>query len=131
MAGMDPDAYFKRSTGLYAKLHYPDMDGLSRQPGLTVARLADALAAANPGLPASAIRVTVNQRGWLDELWLCLDKRFAYERCRADSGGAPAGAEVKIWRGGGRSGYGANRSGYDATRRSSRSRGNAYRDGGG
>ena len=123
MAGFDAAAYFKRSTGLYAKLRYPDMDALSREQGLTVGRLAEALATANPGLPASAIRVTVNPRGWLDELWLCLDQRFAYEHCRANSGGAPAATSLKIWRGGGRSG------GFSP--RSPRSRGSSYRDGGG
>jgi ribonuclease T2 len=123
MAGLDPDSYFRRSTGLYAKLRYPDMDALSRDRGLTVGRLAAALAATNPGLPASAIRVTVNPRGWLDELWLCLDRRFAWERCRADSGGAAAGATVKVWRGG------PARTGFSP--RSLRWRGNAYRGGAG
>ena len=123
MAGLDPDAYFHRSTGLYAKLRYPDMDALSRERGLTVSRLADALAAVNPGLPANAVRVTLNARGWLDELWLCLDRRFAYERCRPDSGGAPVGASLKIWRGR------EARSGF--SERSSRWRGSAYRGGGG
>lgn len=104
MAGLDPAAYFRRSTGLYARLRYPAMDALSRTQGLTVGRFAQAFAAANPGLPASAVRVTVNRRGWLDELWLCLDRRFAWERCRADSGGAPADASLKIWRGGNRDG---------------------------
>ncbi|WP_174293057.1 ribonuclease T2 family protein [Sphingomonas bacterium] len=100
MAGLDPDSYFRRSTGLYAKLRYPDMAALSREQGLTVGRLAEALAAANPGLPASAVRVTLNRLGWLDELWLCLDRQFAYERCRPDSGGAVTTAALKIWRGG-------------------------------
>lgn len=125
MPGFDPNAYFKRSTGLYRALRFPDMDALSRDRGLTVGRLASAVAAANPGLPANAIRVTVNKHGWLDELWLCLDKRFAYVRCRADSGGADASTELQIWRGGGRS-YG--RSGFN--RRSSRYRDDAYRGGG-
>lgn len=124
MAGFDPTAYFKRSTGLYAALHFPDMDALSREQGLTVGRLASALAGVNPGMPASAIRVTVNKRGWLDEVWLCLDKRFAYARCRADSGGADASTSLKIWRGGGGS-YGGQR-GF--SRRPSRYRDNAYRD---
>lgn len=104
MAGLDPAAYFRRSTGLYARLRYPDMDGLSRDRGLTAARFAQAFAAANPGLPASAVRVTVNPRGWLDELWLCLDRSFAWERCRTGSGGAAADASLKIWRGGGGAG---------------------------
>jgi ribonuclease T2 len=93
-----PAAYFARSTGLYAKLRYPDMDALSRAV-VTVGGFTAAMAKANPGLPANAIRVTANRQGWLDELWICLDKRFAYERCRAGSGGLPAAAALKIWRG--------------------------------
>jgi ribonuclease T2 len=120
MAGFDPNSYFKRSTGLYARLRFPDMNALSREQGLNVGRLASAMAAANPGLPATAIRVTVNARGWLNELWLCLDKRFAYVRCRADSGGTAASTPLKVWRGGG--------GGF--SRRASRYRDNAYRDGG-
>jgi ribonuclease T2 len=98
MPGLSPANYFRRSTGLYRNLRYPDMDALSRQP-LTAGRFAEAFAAANPGLDAEMVRVTANKQGWLDELWLCLDTRFRYERCRAGSGGLPAGATLKIWRG--------------------------------
>ncbi|MEG3145508.1 ribonuclease T [Sphingomonas sp. RT2P30] len=93
-----PEAYFARSTGMFAKLKFPDMDALSRGP-VTAGKLADAIASANPGLPASAIRVTKNAKGWLDELWLCLDKQFAYERCKAGTGGVPGNSAIKIWRG--------------------------------
>ena len=96
--GTTAAAYFARSTGLYAKLRYPDMDALSRR-GVTAGGFMAAMAAANPGLPASAIRVTANRQGWLDELWICLDKSFAYERCKPGSGGLPATAALKIWRG--------------------------------
>jgi ribonuclease T2 len=96
--GITPDAYFARSTGLYGKLRFPDVRALSRGP-LNAGQLATAIAAVNPGLPASAIRVTVNKRGWLDELWLCLDKSFAYAPCHAGSGGVSATTTVKIWRG--------------------------------
>src|SRR3954470_8743921 len=96
--GTTPAAYFGRSTGLYAKLRYPDMEGLSRKP-LTASGFAAAMAAANPGLPANAIRVTANKQGWLDELWLCLDKKFAYARCVTGSGGLDGNASLKIWRG--------------------------------
>lgn len=98
MAGQTPRTYFARSTGLFARLRYPDMDPLSRAP-LTAGRLADAVAKANPGLPAEAVRVTTNRQGWLDELWLCLDTSFRYARCRADSGGVASNAAVRIWRG--------------------------------
>lgn len=96
--GTTPAAYFQRSTGLYAKLRYPDMDALSRRP-LTAAGLANEVSRANPGLPANAIRVTATKTGWLDELWLCLDKQFGYGRCAANSGGLKGDDPVKVWRG--------------------------------
>lgn len=96
--GITPDAYFARSTGLYGRLRFPDIRSMSRGP-VTAGELAKAMADRNPGLPAEAVRVTVNKRGWLDELWLCLDKRFAYTPCHAGSGGVPAGTALKIWRG--------------------------------
>lgn len=95
--GTTPAAYFARSSAMYAKLRYPDMDALSRRP-LTVGQFAAAFAQSNPGIPASAIRVTAKS-GWLDELWLCLDRRFAYERCKPNTGGLPGNARLKIWRG--------------------------------
>nr|WP_176498385.1 ribonuclease T [Sphingomonas sp. HMP6] len=93
-----PTDYFARSTGLYGKLRYPDMNALSRKP-LNAGQFAAAFAASNPGVPANAVRVTANRKGWLDELWLCLDKTFAYARCEANSGGLAANASLKIWRG--------------------------------
>lgn len=98
MAGVKPADYFRRSTGLYRRLRYPDMDALSRQP-LNAGRMAEAMARANPGLAADMMRVTANKDGWLDEVWLCLDKRFAYRRCPAHQGGLAPGAPLKIWRG--------------------------------
>lgn len=98
MAGYDPARYFGLSTGLYAKLRYPDMDALSRQP-LNAAALAQAMATANPGLRADGMRITTDRQGWLDEIWICLDKAFAYTRCAAHSGGVSADTAVRIWRG--------------------------------
>ena len=96
MSGSASD-YFEQSTRLYRKLRYPDMAALSREP-LTVGRFKAAFAAANRGLPADAIRVTLNRDQWLDELWLCLDLQLRYTRCRPGSGGAPDAARVQIWR---------------------------------
>lgn len=98
MPGLKPADYFAKSTGLYGRLRYPDMDALSRRP-LTAGALADAVARANPSLAADAIRVTTTRNGWLDELWLCLDRSLRYARCRADSGGVGADTAVKVWRG--------------------------------
>ncbi len=98
MSGYTPERYFAQSTGLYAKLRYPDMNALSRRP-LTAGKLAQAVADANPGLAADMTRITANRRGWLDEIWLCLDKTFRYQRCPAHQGGLAPNASVKIWRG--------------------------------
>ena len=98
MAGYRPASYFAQSTGLFGRLRFPDMDALSRQP-LKAGGLARELARLNPGLPASAVRVTATRDGWLDELWLCLDRSFRYIRCRPGSGGVTPGSDIQVWRG--------------------------------
>lgn len=98
MPGLSPARYFARSTGLYAKLRYPDMDTLSRR-ALSAGGFAAAMARANPGLRADMMRVTADRQGWLDEVWLCLDRRLAYARCPAHQGGLDPSAPLKIWRG--------------------------------
>ncbi|CAN5365813.1 ribonuclease T(2) [soil metagenome] len=98
MTGETPASYFRRSTGMFARLRYPDMNALSRD-ALTAGSLATAFAKANRGISADMVRVTANKTGWLDEVWLCLDKSFGYTRCAAHSGGLPASAPLKIWRG--------------------------------
>lgn len=97
--GVPPRAYFDRAGGLYAAVRYPDMDALSRRDGLTAAQFAAAFARANRGLTPQMLRVTANRRGWLDEVWLCLDTRFAYTACPASNGGLKPSARLKIWRG--------------------------------
>jgi ribonuclease T2 len=92
-----PSRYFAKSTRLYRALRYPDMAALSSGQ-LTVGRFKAAFAAANPAVPADAIRVTLTRDHWLDEIWLCLDRRFHYTRCRAGTGGAPDAAQFQIWR---------------------------------
>lgn len=98
MAGETPKSYFNRSAALYRKLRYPDMEALSREP-LTAGQFAQAMARANPGLTPDMMRVTADRQGWLDEVWLCLDKGFRYQRCPAHQGGLSPNASVRIWRG--------------------------------
>lgn len=93
-----PAAFLARSRRLYARLRYPDMNALSRKP-LTAGRFAEAMARANPGLAATMMRVTADRGGWLEEVWLCLDKNYRYRRCPATQGGLAANAKLKIWRG--------------------------------
>jgi ribonuclease T2 len=94
-----PVQYFARSRGLYDALRYPDMNALSRAP-LTAGGLAAAFARANPGIGADMMRITADRQGWLDEIWLCLDKRLRYARCAPHAGGMDPGSAIKIWRGG-------------------------------
>ena len=97
MAGTNATDYFARSTGLHARLRYPDMDALSRRR-LDAGMLARAVAAANPGMDAGMMRITANRSGWLDEIWFCLDRTFRYARCPAHQGGIASGTAVRIWR---------------------------------
>ena len=97
--GVSPAQYFSRSTGLYARLRYPDMDALSRRRGLTAGQFAAAFARANRGITPAMLRVTANRRGWLDEIWLCLDTRMSFAPCRPNSGGVKPSTPLNIWRG--------------------------------
>jgi ribonuclease T2 len=93
-----PSQYFRKSTRFYRSVRYPDMAALVREP-LTVGGFKAAFAAANRAIPADAVRVTLSRDGWLDEIWLCLDRQLHYARCRPGSGGAPDAARVQVWRG--------------------------------
>ncbi|MDX3899627.1 MAG: ribonuclease T [Sphingobium sp.] len=93
-----PERYFKRAQALYTAIRYPDMAALAERPSLTVGDFAKAFAAANRGIGADMMRVTVTQSGWLDEVWLCLDKRLGYVRCPAHQGGASDGTRLRIAR---------------------------------
>jgi ribonuclease T2 len=92
------DDYFRRSTGLFGRLRFPDMDALSRRGRVTVVSLSTAIARVNPGMAPGMMRITTNKGGWLDEVWLCLDLKFRYRQCGRDAGGAAPSAKVKIWR---------------------------------
>lgn len=99
--GVSPTRYFARATGLYARIRYPDMDALSRRRGLTAGQFAAAFARANRGITPAMMRITANRRGWLEELWLCLDTRFAHVACPAHQRGLSPNAPLTIWRGDG------------------------------
>jgi ribonuclease T2 len=92
-----PDGYFKAGSALLRSLRYPDMIRLSRRPGLTAGDFRAAFRTATPFLPASAIRVKANGRGWLQEVHICYGKDFLPAPC-VDRG-AEDGASLKIWRG--------------------------------
>ncbi len=99
-----PETYFGAARLLFAALQFPDMDRLSRQDKedehLTVADFAKALVQMNPGLPEKAIVLETNRKGWLQEIRLCLNKKFRPTACPAHTKGARTTARLKIWRGG-------------------------------
>ncbi|WP_322963811.1 ribonuclease T2 family protein [Sphingomonas fuzhouensis] len=99
MAGYSPARYFQQSNALYHGLRFPDMERLSRRNALTAGDLASAFAAANRGMTADMMRVTATREGWLDEIWICLNKAFRPSRCPAHQGGLSPNAPLKIWRG--------------------------------
>jgi ribonuclease T2 len=103
-----PETYFAAARLMFGAIAFPDMDRISRAgqkdakagKPLTVDGLAKAFADINEGLPANAIRIKTNQRGWLQEVRICLGKNFRPRRCPAFVQGARGSSEVNIWRGG-------------------------------
>lgn len=94
-----PETYFKVTRILWDSLTLPDLDRLSREDGLTVGMLRDRWRFANPGWPRAAIGVKVNERGWLQELRLCYDRRFLPVACDAARYGPKDSGKLRIWRG--------------------------------
>jgi ribonuclease T2 len=98
-----PEAYFKAARVLYSAVQFPDMDRLSRQvergTPLTAAGLAQAFADLNDGLPAHAVKVTANGKGWLREVRICLGKDLKPRRCPSYAKGAADASTIKVWRG--------------------------------
>jgi ribonuclease T2 len=91
--------YFGRARKLYAALRFPDMAALSRREALTAGSVSAAIARANRGLAVNNMRVTATREGWMEEVWICLDRSFRYRRCPAHQGGAEPARPAKIWRG--------------------------------
>lgn len=95
----DAADYFRVSNILSDAMRYPPMERLSRDPALTAGQLRAALAEANPGRAADSFGLLLNQRGWLREIRVCLDRRFRSRRCVARQFGPRDTASLKIWRG--------------------------------
>lgn len=93
----DPAVYFANANRLFTSIKAPDMNGLSRGP-LDVRGLVAAFKAANPGLPADAIRIDLSEIGWLEEVRICYGLDYRPRACPRDIGGAGDGARVRIWR---------------------------------
>lgn len=90
-----PAEYFAQSGKLYTALTFPEMEKFSGR-STTVQAFQEAFAKANPGMRADQLRLNVSKAGWLEEMWICLDKRFMRATCPAHQGGAALGQMIKI-----------------------------------
>ena len=95
----DAAGYFRVSNIMADSIRYPAMEALSRDRALTAGKLRAALAAANPGRPSNSFGLLVNERGWLREVRVCLDRRFRAARCPVGQAGPRDTAALKVWRG--------------------------------
>lgn len=91
-----PDRYFRAARILFDSVRYPDMAALARETTLDVWAFSRAFAAANPGLRSNMFTVHVTRGGWLDEVRICLDRRFRRARCPSHLRGAPPGTRIRI-----------------------------------
>lgn len=94
----DPARYFQTARQLYQAVKLPDMERLSRRP-LTQGMLKREIARLNPGMPATAIAIKANGRGWLQEARLCLGLDYRPRACPAHVRQPRGDAPLKIWRG--------------------------------
>jgi ribonuclease T2 len=92
----NPTVYFADESRLFASIRYPDMRALSRRHDLTVTDFQTTFAAANPGMRADMLRLNVNKRGWLEEVWVCLGLDERPRPCPAFAGGARPGEPVRV-----------------------------------
>src|SRR3546814_13071788 len=69
-----PAAYFRSAAILFGAVRFPDMKALAAKPQ-TAGSIRRALAAANRGVPAPLIAVSVDRQGWLGEVRLWLGPR--------------------------------------------------------
>lgn len=92
----DAAAYFQTARQSFNKLRFPDMRGLTQaRPDVT--SFTAAFAAANRGMRPEMLRVKLSNGGWLEEVRVCLDKRFRPIPCSADTPGARSRQRVRIW----------------------------------
>ena len=90
--------YFAEEARLYAGIRMPDMAALAARRGVRAGEVQEAFARANPGMTADMLRLDVNRRGWLQEVWFCLGLDKRPRRCPAGQAGAEREAVVRIQR---------------------------------
>lgn len=94
-----PETYFKVTRILWNSLQFPDVDRLSRQPGLTAGDIRSAIASANSGIEPENIGIDLDRGGWLEEVHICYGNRFRPVPCDRKRYGAGELVPAKVWRG--------------------------------
>jgi ribonuclease T2 len=94
----DPARYFRTARQLFDAVRLPDMERLSRR-ALTQGMLKREIAKLNPGMPVTAIAIKANNRGWLQEVRLCLGLDQRPRACPAHVRQPRGDAPLKVWRG--------------------------------
>lgn len=94
-----PESYFRTARTLWSGLRWPDFDRLGRRGDLTAGEVREEFAQANRLWQPAAVGLVLNQRGWLQELRLCYDRRLRPAACDARRFGPADSAPVQIWRG--------------------------------
>ena len=90
-----PAAYFRSAAILFGAVRFPDMTALAAKPQ-TAGSVRRACAAANRGVSAPMIAVSIDRQGWLSEVRLCLGPRMRPQRCKPFQMGAKDGRTVRI-----------------------------------
>lgn len=91
-----PQRYFTTARTLFERFRLPDMAALARRRDLTAGQLIQAIVVRNPDVRPDMLRIRTTYDGWLDEIWLCLDKSFAPTRCAINKGGRRGATPVYI-----------------------------------
>ncbi|MDO9369291.1 MAG: ribonuclease T(2) [Sphingopyxis sp.] len=91
----NPAAYFRSAEVLFRAVRFPDMKALAEKPQ-TAGGIRRAFAAANKGISEQMIAVSVDRKGWLDEVRLCLGPRMRPEKCKPFQTGAADRNAVRV-----------------------------------
>ena len=96
-ADRSPQRYFEKAREAYGRVRFPDMARLVGQGDLTVQGFTAAFLAANRKLTPRHLHVRLTRDGWLDEVWLCLDRQLRFAACAKGQGSsAPPQRRMKI-----------------------------------
>jgi ribonuclease T2 len=92
----NPEQYFATAARQYARIRFPDMARLAADRELTVGRFAAAFAAANRGMRPEMLAIETSRDGALEEVRVCLSRRYAWQICPPASRGENGGQRLRI-----------------------------------